>query len=191
MEVYFRAEVDNSPLLCIRHLHDFGSLELASKLRHFVCSACYQTTGFSLLGSWCGRWVRTYEPMEDLEDYEDGSVEVLDTDQHNTIWANHSGHCRLGCAVCTGDDSSESREGVATRRRGACRTLPCPATNDLWCVMAFHVGVFAARRSCRCVLSLLSVTSRWHMCCPVFSTGEDPDQARCPVHVPFCVVHLC
>ena len=80
--------------------------------------------------------------MKDLEVYDDGSVDVLDTDQHNTIWANHSGHCRLGCAVCTGDDSSESREGVATRRRGACRTLPCSATNDLWCIMAFHVGVF-------------------------------------------------
>ena len=39
-------------------------------------------------------------------------------------------------------DTSVSCEGVAIRRRDACRTLPSPATNDLWCGRAFHVGVF-------------------------------------------------
>ena len=95
--------------------------------------------------------------------------------QHNMgepFWPLPFGMCRLYRRRLVG-----VARGRSSRRRGACRTLPCPATNDLWCVMAFHVGVFAARRSCRCVLSLLSVTSRWHMCCPVFSTGEDPDFA--------------
>jgi hypothetical protein len=74
--------------------------ESATKLGHFGCLARYKTTGSFHLKLWCGRWVRTYESKGvDRRIYNFGTVDVLDTYRHNTRGANHSGHCRLGCAV--------------------------------------------------------------------------------------------